>query len=294
MQDTGIVLLAHGKKGYGLMAFNLAMSIKEYGCDLPIHVFAQQQTFDGVPLGFFNSITWINPDFYTDYFGHFSVAKSKIEVLNNLPFKHNIYLDVDGMALKNINQLAQDLINFDKPYLTDVMGTVKYGDNIQYDCWSKHDFAWPFFGLSVNDTWRTIQSSWAYFKKGEFVNELYLSLSNYLRKGYPLNQTKEKWATGQLPDELLFTGVCAKINYDPSFNQRPVFFGHSMVDGGMEVVKKSHYVLSMYGNGATAGRTLTKQYYQDYYSKEMKIMSKKHRMPWFGKEYVMRDKIINT
>lgn len=290
---SGIVLLAHGRTGYSYAAFNLAMSIKHHSSTTPIHLFAQPETFKQTPLNYFDSVTWIDPSFYTGSDGKMSVAKSKIEVLNCLPFENNLYLDVDGLCLKNIDKLVVDLENQEKPYFTDVMGVGKYGEPINYDCWADHEYAWPFFGIDADTVWRPVQSSWAFFRKGEMVSEMYKQLRYYYEKNYPLKKLKEKWATGQLPDELLFTGVAARMGYDASFNQRPVFFGNVMVDS-MKTVKDNHYILSMYGNGGVGGgRTLTKPMYQDFYSREVALMSRTYGMPQYKKEYVMRDKIVN-
>lgn len=287
---SGIILLAHGKKGYGLAAFNLAMSIKHHGCKLPIYLFAGKGTLDGVPLQFFDTVDYIDESFYMDG-PTLNVAKSKIELINRLPYDHNLYLDVDGMALKDLTPLIEGLSNQEQEYLTDVMGTGQYGEDIVYDMWAKHDFAWWFFGLDQDDTWRTIQSSWAYFRKGSFTQSLYGMLRYYLEKKYPLNQLKHVWAKGQLPDELLFSGVCAKLGYDPGYNERPVFFGNVVKQSTDDVIKE-HYVLSMYGNGNTSN-TLTRPMWQEYYSGEVHKMSRLYNVPWYKSVYVMRDKILN-
>lgn len=291
METTGIVLLAHGKRGYGYMAFNLALSIKHHGCNLPIYLFANEGTLSGVPLLFFDHVEYISEDFYKDG-PILNVAKSKINILKHLPFDHNLYLDVDGMALKDLTPFVESVINAGKPYMTDVMGTGLYGDNIPYDAWAKHEYAWPFFELDKTDTWRTIQSSWAYFKRGSFIDSMYNTLAHYLYKGYDLKELKGRWAKNQLPDELLFSGVCAKWNYDPSFTESPIFFGNTYSKTPQQVAE-DHYILSMYGNGDRPN-SLTKPMWQEYYSQEMYKIATSHKMPWYKKEYIMRDKILNS
>ncbi|MGL4337816.1 MAG: hypothetical protein ACRCST_13065 [Turicibacter sp.] len=288
---TGIVLLAYGKPGYAYAAYNMAMSIKYHGCKLPIYLFASRGTFDGVPLNFFDEIKWIDESFYMD--GRtLNVARSKIEILNHLPFDQNIYLDVDGMALKDLTPFINEIIFSDKPYMTDVMGSGNYGEDILYDAWAKHEVAWPFFDLDKEDKWRTIQSSWAYFRKCEFISSIYGLLHHYLEKRYPISELKMRWAKGQLPDELLFSGVCAKLDYDPSFKTTPVFFGNHLQKTTTEVIN-DHYILSMYGNGGSGGTT-TKLHWQEFYSSELWNISQKMGGLWYKREYVMRDKILNT
>ena len=290
MNNTGIILLAFGKQGYGYAAMNLAMSIKHHGCKIPIHLLAHRGTFEGVPLVFFDSVNWIEDSFFMDG-DKMNVAKAKIELINNLPFEHNIYLDVDAMAMKDLTPFIQKVVESCKPYMNDVMGSGKYGEDISYDAWAKHDYAWPFFGLEEEDIWRTIQSSWAYFRKGQFVQSLYNTLRYYLEKRYPLDQLRGNWATGQLPDELLFSGVCAKLGYDPSFEGQPIFFGNNLQKTTQQVISE-HYILSMYGNG-NRPNNLTRPHWQEWYSAEMFVMSEKYGVPWYKKEYVMRDKILN-
>lgn len=300
INSTGIILLAHGRPGYAYMAHNMAMSIKTNGCTLPICVFASRDTFGGVPLVFFDDVKLIEKDFFTDIKGNMSVAKSKIELIKNLPFENNLYLDVDGLALKDITALIEKLIDTGKPYVTDVMGSGKFSEDISYDCWAKHEYAWPFFDLDLACTWRTVQSSYAFYKKGEFTKQLYIWLSHYHDKGYPLEMLKERWAARQLPDELLFSGVCAKLGYDPSFEgQQPIFFGNYFLSKGIEEMLERFYVMSMWGNGSGTGKPLTKLMYQEYYSGEvykMGIEEGKKRgfeIPYYKHEYCMRDKIVN-
>lgn len=293
MENTRIILLAHGKKGYAYAAFNLAMSIKHHGCTIPIHLFAQRETFEGVPMIFFNHVTWIDSSFYNDQHGQVDISLSKINIVRDLPDTHNIYLDVDAMAVKDITPFIEHIVKLGKPYLTDVVGKGTKGQEIPYDVWAKHDYAWPFFGLEQNSTWYAIQSSWAYFHKDAKL-DFYPALKYYHEKKYPLSELKEKWATGQLPDELLFSGVCAHMEYDPSCDIKPIFFGTHHISNLGEI-KNNHYLLSMFGNGAsTGGRTLTKPIYQEYYSREISNIARANNVQGYKKEYVMRDKIINN
>lgn len=292
MSDVKIILLAHGKRGYAYAAFNLAMSIKHHGCKIPIHLFAEREPFEAVPMNFFDEVTWIEPEFYT-YRNQRNIALSKINIVRDLPAIHNIYLDVDAMALKDLTPFIENVVSLDKKYLTDVIGCGKKGDAIAYDCWAKHDYAWPFFNLKEDCDWRSIQSSWAYFHC-DCKDEFFKLLKHYFEKNYPLEQLKEKWAKDQLPDELLFSGVCAGIDIDPTYNDKPVFFGTKQLEGTFTDIINNHYILSMYGNGSyNSSKTLTKLVYQDWYSKEMHNMSIKHHMPWYKKEYIMRDKAVN-
>jgi hypothetical protein len=292
MNDVRIILLAHSNRSYAYAAFNLAMSIKHHGCNIPVHLFGQRQIFEAIPENYFDYITWIEPDFFTDHKG-LNVSLSKINVVKYLPATHNIYLDVDAMALKDLTPFINDVISKDKKYITDVCGTGKKGDVIEYDCWAKHDYAWPFFNLNDDSIWRSIQSSWAYFHK-DCKEDLFNLLLHYFEKSYPLEELKERWAKDQLPDELLFSGVCATIGLDPSYDSKPMFFGTKQLEGKLEDIEKNYYLLSMYGNGSfNSSKTLTKLVYQDWYDKTILNLSREYHMPWFKKDYVMRGKIVN-
>ena len=292
MNNTRIILLSFGKKGYAYAAFNLAMSIKYYGCKVPIHLFGQKDLFDSIPLDYFDFTTWIESDFYKKG-NHIDVSKAKINIVGQLPDEHNIYLDVDALALKDITPLIELVTKSDKKYVTDVMGCGKKGDKIEYDCWARHEYAWPFFNLDDSKQWRSIQSSWAYFHK-DCKTDFYNLLRHFYDKRYPLNQLKENWAKDQLPDELLFSGVCAYIDHDPSFSQKPIFFGIKTPDRSLSELANDYYILSMYGNSAAMShKSLTKKVYQDWYGQQVRVMSMKNNMPWYKVNYVMNDKIIN-
>lgn len=292
--EKAIILLAHGSSSYGKAAFNAAMSIKYHGAKTPIVLFCEHKTMDNISTAVFDKVIYIPEDFYTKD-NKRNVALSKINLVRDLPAKYNLFIDADSMVLCDIDPLIDRLIKTGKPYMSEWMGEGKYGEDISYDCWAKHDVAFPFFGLDVEKTtWRTIQSSWAFFEKCDFTGEMYDLLLYYLEKGYDLKDLRQAWAAYQLPDELLFEGVCAKMEYDPRFDGLVIFFGNKHIDTSYSDLSKQYFILSLFGQGQNAGRTQTKTEYLEWYSREMSKMSRELRHPYYKQEEVMQGKILNN
>lgn len=59
--SRGIMLLAWGKRGYGFMAYNLAVSLKHHSPDIPIHLIATESVLKEVTDKLvFDTIEWLD------------------------------------------------------------------------------------------------------------------------------------------------------------------------------------------------------------------------------------------
>lgn len=289
--STSISLLAFGNASYAYAAFNLAMSIKDAGCKVPIHYYVSRDLSTSVPRDFFDKIIIVDEDFYSEN-GVINVALSKINILKSIKTDSSLYLDVDTICLRDITKFIDNLNDDSRYYLTDVTGRGLKNEDINYDIWAKHEYAWPFFNIKDDDVWYAIQSSWSFFKKGDDLNRFIKKIEGFFKKKYPISELRNKWAKGQLPDELLFSGTCSNLKHDPSIDYKPMFFGTKNSTVGVSLELEPYLFLSMFGNGSKSN-TLTKLIYQDFYSNTARVLSKKYNMPWYKKEYVMRGKIIN-
>ena len=139
---TGIVLTAFGKRGYGYAAHNLAMSLRTHGCQYPIYLYAQKETIEGANLALFDRVFYLEQHEYT-FRGKFAPGYGKINAIAKLPFDENLFIDADSLCLREIDSLINKLRL--KDFSSVWMGEGYYGQDISYDPWAKHEYAWQFF-----------------------------------------------------------------------------------------------------------------------------------------------------
>lgn len=146
----GIFMIAFGKRGYMFSAYNFAVSIKHYNPEIPITIFCDDnleyqlgqraQIFDE-KIKIPENILWRD--------GIFSPGRIKTSVYNYLPYDYNIILDVDGVALKDINPIFNQLIDKGGYYYAPLLGrhTINQGREIKPMIWAYADTIWEKYLL---------------------------------------------------------------------------------------------------------------------------------------------------
>lgn len=252
-----IVLVAFGKRGYGLMAHNLAFSIKHHNKSIKVGLWIDKALHDTLPdRSLFDDIRILSESDYRDKKGKIDPAKAKTQLyrLGTAMADKFLYLDVDGLCLSDLQPLLDSLDGLQ--IATEVIATGGKYDKIEYSIWSTNENIWKFFELEDNAKLSAIQSSWAYFEKCEIGDRMQAWLDYYMEVGLPRWMLTQIWG-GTLPDELMYQGVYAKLGIVPSYNGKVVFFGNSRAKETEQEVKENYKVLSLYGNGGNTTRTLT-------------------------------------
>ncbi len=286
--DKGIVLFAFGKRGYGYAGYNLAFSIKKFS-NLKVTLFTSKDLVNRFDNSVFDSIEILeDEEFKTN--GRVDPAKIKCDMYSRLPYKHNLYLDVDALLLKDIEPFFDKCIEKEGFYFTDVIDSGGKEKEISYSIWATNEDIWKRFKLTDKATLPAIQSSWAYIEKCEEADLFFEDVKNEFEIGFPISKLEMRWG-GTLPDELFYSSVCAKHNILPKFDERPIFFGNDYSPLKDSEIIDKYYILSIYGNGK--GRTLTKYRYIDLYDKLM-INYKKPERHLFKTSYIMPDKHANN
>lgn len=285
----GIVLFAFGRRGYAYMAVNLAMSIKYYNKYLSITLYIDEKILDYIKddLGFFDQVFTLPKDvIYIENVG-VDPASVKINVARFLPYDENLYLDVDGVCVKDLQPLIDKLSLTPGYYLTQTIASGKYDtyENTQYTMWAKRDQVWDHFELKEADTYPAVQTSFAYFKKGIELDKFYNKLKYFFDKGFKRSDIVQRWG-GTLPDELFYSGTCAFLDYTPDSDVEPIFFGNiGNQDVTHQEIKRDYYISAIYGNGR--GKTLTRSTFFDFYDNELKVISNH-----FGRDFLYETKIV--
>lgn len=287
-----ILMVCFGKRGYGLMAHNLAFSIKHHSPNVRIGIWIDEQLSKHLPdRSLFDDIRILPESLYRDGNGKIdpAIAKSQIYRLGSQMSDSFLYLDVDALCLNPVEGLLEDLKG--KQIATEIIGTGKKDDKIEYSIWATSENIYRLFELDDDATLCAVQSSWAYFERCEVAERMQEWLDYYMAVGVPKHILLMDWG-GTLPDELLYQGVYAKLGIVPDFDRKDViFFGHSRAKEKESEVVNKYTIMAMYGNGGRAGRTLTQPKWLSLYNKKLREYGSK---PLFKAFEVMGDKHANS
>lgn len=279
---TTILLLTFGKDGYHFATHNMVRSIRHYTPDQHITVATDRPAFD---YGGDVEIYHLQSSDILNYSGRIDPAKVKVSM--DMFTTHDfLYLDVDGIVLKDIRPLITACEKQPKPYITDVQGSGSKGDRINYDIWADHDDVWPFFTLPEDGTFHAIQSSWCYVRRGDVSASLFGIARIFHELEFPLSKLKMRWGN-TMPDELLFSAACCFLGVDPTNGiNRPIFFGQRNYEGNWE---NDFYILSIYGNQGHNGKggLVLPRYLKAYDAVGRRVGAT------YLQKYIMRDKHAN-
>lgn len=277
----GILLLAWGKRGYGFMAYNLALSIKYHSPNIPIHLLCDSGSMREVSdKSVFDNIEWINEEVSDP-------AKFKVGIYDHLPFDVTMYLDVDALCLRPVEPLFDQFIESGDYYQTFVHGF--YDERSPIDMplmyWCRRDFIWSHYGLSDHVLPAT-QSSIQIIKKSDEAKLLFDKLVNNLCNPIPIHKLTHSWG-GTQPDELYLNVAMAQVNCQSKLPETSMWFGDNLS-------KKPHQLsheytfLSLYGN-----KFKTRQLFWDYYDLVIKNLCASKGIVPFKSNIIRSDKHAN-
>jgi hypothetical protein len=232
---TGVVLLAFGKPQYYWAAYNLAFSIKKHNpnvnitvlFDDPLKGISHCQDF----MQYINNIGSIDADdIYTNK--KLDPGKVKVNLYKYLPYDCNLYLDVDAIALKDIQPMIDELAQSGKHYISHTVGyhTIDKGRDFKEMQWAWADKMWAHFNLLSSYVMPAINSSMQWIVKGSEAEVIYTTAKDlYFNNPIPIKELRMKWGGGQ-PDELYMNVALAIRGVDPALKQYDKVEGS---EGGM-------------------------------------------------------------
>ena len=109
----------------------------------------------------------INPaDIYTNK--KLDPGKVKVNLYKYLPYECNLYLDVDAIALKDIQPMIDELSQSGKDYISHCVGyhTIDKGRDFKEMQWAWADRMWAHFNLLPSYVMPAINSSMQWIVKG--------------------------------------------------------------------------------------------------------------------------------
>lgn len=163
------------------------------------------------------------------------------------------------------------------------MGKGGVTDTIGYFEWSTPQKVAEMHDLK-DATFYGIQSSWAYFKRGDWLDSFSEQVLQAWDK-WTMRDLRNQWGKGK-PDELFYSIACSIMGHDPSF-EHIVFFGKGF--DSLPEVRSKYYILSLYGVGR--GRGSVPPRHVESYDGEARTIGKTRQM--FKAELIRRDKYAN-
>ena len=236
--DKGVLLIALGQH-YTQLAYNMAKSIKRFS-DVKIAVITDNT--DTSLLEAFDVVIEPKTIDYVEGYA-FNPFKFKTYIYDYTPFEHTIYLDVDGIALKDITVLfnhdfkIQEVAkyNYENAHTCDMVWVKKAGLRLNdvYDA----------YNLAHNTKYPEYNSSIIVFKKNE-KNEVYFDLA---KKLYMDRKLAFKPIGGLYPDELAWNLASAKLRHYSDDTSKPIYFFWENRNMTATEVKDNYYILGMAG-----------------------------------------------
>ena len=270
--STGVVLLAFGKVQYYWAAYNLAFSIKKHSPNVRITVLFDDvlKAISQCPeiVKYVEHFGDINPaDIYTNK--KLDPGKVKVNLYKYLPYDCNLYLDVDAIALKDIQPMIDELSQSGKDYISHCVGyhTIDKGRDFKEMQWAWADRMWAHFNLLPSYVMPAINSSMQWIVKGSQAEAIYRTAKDlYFNNPIEIKDLRMKWGGGQ-PDELYMNVALAIHGIDPALK---AYTKNSGSEGGMihfamqrglsyQDIINNYYLQSYYG-----GAGFTPRFYIDW------------------------------
>lgn len=267
----GITLIAIGNRGYFNWAVNMACSIIYYSPDVKIQLLvAPEFKADATSCGLFDIVTVLNRDSYTDSDNRLFPAKLKLSLYDYIAFDETIYLDVDGMVVKDITPLFETKANISG----DIQGVYEraQGDAFEGLKWCRPATIWAHYQLPENAKLPAINSSYMFIRKCEEIKLLFAQAHDNLMLN-PIHTDKHWHSWGHKkpykvtqPDELYFDVAMAQLGIVPE--HRIAVYFRLIIDGGevlkIEDVRKNYYAVGLFGDLRTNHRSV-----RDIYDRHM-------------------------
>lgn len=240
MSDKGIVIIAAGKPTYGIMAYNLAISIKHFA-NIPIHLVCTLGAIETVPdITLFNTFEIADPK---DYEGGYQRLKLCLDKYS--PFDRTLFLDADTIITRDITPLFNQKYKFQIGVL---------GDTPNYKWWGDKEKIHERYGEGyLPKTYSGI----IYFEDREIFPTARKIYDNY-------DGIVVKWRGG-LPDEYCFNVAILIHKLTMIKKYMPIFFvPYHEKQTAYELVKKNY--------GFTISGLEPSGYLEHVYAQQLRLM----------------------
>lgn len=286
--SKGILLSAWGKRGYIYAAYNLAFSLKHFNRQVPITLYCEESILSQIgddKKWVFDEIISIPEELLS-----LPPAQIKISAFDILPYDHNLILDVDALALQDIEPCLDEMIEAGGAYYSHVLNlhSKGQGNDIPQMVWATEAVIWEKYKLSDEAVLPCINSSFQYIKKCEQSTKLIKQLKENLADPIPLEKLKSQWGASQ-PDELYMNVALAQLGMTAKTDREYMFMGFALSPKPLHVIDREYFILSVFG-----GHRFTKARYTEHYDRKLiKYCYAQGQHCWYKYRHIVRDKHAN-
>ena len=250
--NRGILLISIGNDAYARWCHNMAVSIRAVSPTLPIHVLTDGN-FPSEPFHANVVDKVIKMDLNDCYLdGKLYPAKAKLSMYKYSEFDETIYLDIDGVVIKDIMPLFDECEALGLYFQIQVNGvSTKEHDNLDASLWAKPEQIFKKYKLKEDAILPGTNSSFQYFKKGKEAETLYNKALKNLANPIPIRELRYQWGhSGTQPDELYMNIALAQVGLLP--NIKPVLYlrrrGFGSGHNDLSTIQNGFYVIGCWGD----------------------------------------------
>lgn len=195
---TGFLTLALGGKSYGLLATNLASSLRSFSPDVPIAVITDSKGVTGIDRTLFSHVIEIP--------GGKNAFHQKTRLHEFTPFDVTIYVDADSLFIGPVDAIIRDAEQHE--FLMMEYRRLKKSDgHLKRPVWVDLEKAWEHFWLDDDALWPEYNSSvFSFHKTSERVMRYMIAVNACYSSPVEL---REK-VRGHWPDEVAFSATSAQ------------------------------------------------------------------------------------
>ncbi len=243
----GVLLLSIGHPSYARWTENMIVSLRAYSSNVPIHVLTDGNYIN--ENGLADKVIKLDYSDYTTDSGKLFPAKAKLSIFDYSEFDKTLYLDVDGVSIKDIRPLF-DLPGYFQCQVNGV-STLEH-DNLDASLWVKIEKVFEKFNLPADTKVPGTNSSFQYFTKSKEAAKLYgYAKNNLTNHSFELNELRYTWGHSKTqPDELYMNIALAQVGLIP--DMKPVLYLRRRNQGGtrtsFDVIKDNYYIIGCWGD----------------------------------------------
>jgi hypothetical protein len=280
-----ITLLAFGRRGYAIATSNMVLSLRHHGYRGRINLHAtegmEQMLDDATKVDV--TLHRLSDDLARD------PGLCKIMLPTIIQDDATLFLDVDGIAMRDVAPLIDQLMQDERPFLAQAAApyVVGAGERPQGHWWVAPKTMIERHVLKEGDRIFAVNTSAMWMRKGEILAQLQQELLK-ARAAYSHRDLVHKWG-GVIPDELCVSAACAVRGIDPTMPEIVCFFDRAPVRASQ--VADVAYVLPLYGSRHSNGCTTPHK--KDLYDGQIRIMRGRTASAAYASRHVMAHKFMD-
>jgi hypothetical protein len=233
-----VTLLAFGRRGYAHGAACMVTTLRHQGYRGRIHLHVGAALRPHIPLD-----ALAECEVHTLAAGYTQDPGWCKVNLPRIIQEPTLYLDVDGIAVRDVTPLIAGLSADGRHYITCVMGSGRDGERIEYHEWATTAKVREMHDLPPDAVYYGIQSSWAWMVPGDALDAMHATMVDAWGR-WTINDLRYKWGATK-PDELFYSIACTVMGHDPAWEDRVAFFGRGFLT--VAQIKEAYYIMSLYG-----------------------------------------------